>query len=87
MQIIMLTKIISLKEYRQKITSLWKEANEKNIRYIVLHHSKPILDVKPYAGTEVVFDSSQEEQKDYYQTLEQNLDFWNNSKDDNIFKA
>lgn len=43
----MTTKIIGIKEYRQNITSLWKEAREKNIRYVVMYHSKPVFEVNP----------------------------------------
>ncbi|MBI4360001.1 MAG: hypothetical protein HY564_02825 [Candidatus Jacksonbacteria bacterium] len=42
-----MTKIIGLKEFRSNITSLWKEAKNKHISYIVLHHSKPVLRVEP----------------------------------------
>ena len=80
----MLTKVISLKDYRLNITSLWKEALKKKIRYIVLFHSKPILEVKPYMKKEIVFDDK-ESDSDYHKTLEQNMDFWNDPADDNIF--
>lgn len=43
----MTTKIIGIKEYRQNITTLWKEAREKNIRYIVMYHAKPVFEVSP----------------------------------------
>ncbi|PIR54682.1 hypothetical protein COU74_05345 [Candidatus Peregrinibacteria bacterium CG10_big_fil_rev_8_21_14_0_10_36_19] len=43
----MTTKIIGIKEYRQNITTLWKEAREKNIKYIVMYHSKPVFEVSP----------------------------------------
>ncbi len=43
----MTTKIINIKEYRDNITSLWKEAKAKKIKYIVLVHSKPAFEVKP----------------------------------------
>jgi hypothetical protein len=43
----MTTKIIGIKEYRQNITTLWKEAREKNIRYIIMYHSKPVFEVNP----------------------------------------
>lgn len=43
----MITKIIGIKDYRENITSLWKEAREKNIRYIVMYHSKPVFEVNP----------------------------------------
>lgn len=43
----MTTKTIGIKEYRQNITTLWKEAREKNIRYIVMYHAKPVFEVNP----------------------------------------
>jgi hypothetical protein len=84
----MLTKIISLKDYRRNITKLWKEAQEKGVRYIVLHHSKPILDVRPYQEEEIVFDddlSEDEEKKGWYGLVEKSWDFWLDAADDDIF--
>lgn len=43
----MTTKIIGIKDYRKNITSLWKEAREKNIRYIVMYHARPVFEVNP----------------------------------------
>ena len=43
----MTTELISLNEYRKNISKLWKRSQEKNIRYIVLVHSKPVLEVRP----------------------------------------
>lgn len=43
----MTTKIIGIKEYRQNITSLWKAARKKNIRYVIMYHSKPVFEVHP----------------------------------------
>lgn len=43
----MTTKIIGIRDYRKNITSLWKEAREKNIRYIIMYHSKPVFEVNP----------------------------------------
>jgi hypothetical protein len=43
----MTTKIIGIKEYRQNITTLWKAARAKNIRYVVMYHSKPVFEVNP----------------------------------------
>lgn len=82
----MVTKVVSLKEYRQNITVLWKEAKKNNVRYIVLYHSKPILDVRPYPKDEIVFNEDSE-QTDYYKTLEQNLGFWVDEADDHIFSG
>ena len=52
----MTTKIIGIKDYRQNITSLWKEAREKNIRYIVMYHSKPIFEVNPLQDEDELID-------------------------------
>lgn len=43
----MTTKAIGIKEFRNNINSLWKQACEKQIRYVVLRHSVPIWEVKP----------------------------------------
>lgn len=43
------------------MTSLWKEAREKNIRFIVLHHSEPIFEVKPVTEDELILDKYGEE--------------------------
>ena len=85
----MLTKIISLKDYRQNITKLWKEAHSKNIRYIVLHHSKPILEVKPYSE-EIIFNDPIEagewKKEEYYQYLNEKMADWLDPADDDIFE-
>ncbi len=52
----MTTKIIGIKEYRKNITSLWKEAREKNIRYIVMYHSKPVFEVNPLQDEDELID-------------------------------
>jgi hypothetical protein len=59
----MTTKIIGIKEYRQNITSLWKEAREKNIRYIVMYHTKPIFEVNPLQDEEFIMESLQKDVK------------------------
>lgn len=43
----MTTQIIGIKDYRQNITTLWKTALIKNIRYVVMYHSKPVFEVNP----------------------------------------
>lgn len=53
----MKTKIIALKQFRQNITKLWKEAQQENIRYIVMFHSRPILEVLPCRDTNLSFDA------------------------------
>lgn len=42
----MTTKAIGIKEFRKNITSLWKESKTKQVKYIVMYHSRPILEVK-----------------------------------------
>ena len=53
----MTTKAIGIKKFRENITSLWKEASKKKIRYIVLYHSKPILEVNPIDEDEMILDN------------------------------
>ena len=43
----MTTKFIGIKKFRQNIGTIWKEANDNNIKYIVMHHSVPVLEVNP----------------------------------------
>jgi len=45
----MTTRLISFKEYRSNLSSLWKEAMEKNVRYVVTVHSRPVFEVSPIA--------------------------------------
>ena len=85
----MLTTIISLKDYRRNITKLWKEAQENGVRYIVLHHSKPILDVRPYQEDEIIFDddlTEEEERQGWMKLAESAFDFWMDDADDDIFE-
>lgn len=49
----MTTKIIGIKNFRENITKLWKEAKKKNIRFIVMNHSEPILEVKSISEKEL----------------------------------
>lgn len=53
----MTTKIIGIREFRQNITKLWKEACDQKIRYIVLYHSKPILEVNPLGQEDVILEN------------------------------
>lgn len=53
----MTTKIIGIKDFRQNITSIWKEAREKNISYIVMHHAVPIFKIDPIDEEEMILES------------------------------
>lgn len=59
----MTTKIIGIKEYRQNITTLWKEAREKNIRYIVMYHAQPVFEVTPLQKEDELISLLREEIK------------------------
>ena len=43
----MTTKLISLNEFRSNLSNIWKTAKKKNEKYIVMVHSKPVLEVRP----------------------------------------
>lgn len=53
----MTTKIIGIKDFRQNITSIWREAREKNISYIVMYHTLPIFEVNPINEEEMILDN------------------------------
>ena len=75
----MTTQVIGIKNFRENITKLWKEARKKKIRYIVMHHSRPILEVKPITEKELKIAKLKEEvaearerfKKGEYYTLEE----------------
>jgi len=50
------TKLIGIKKFRQNFTKIWKEAKEKNICYIVMHHSVPVLEVKPIDAVDLILE-------------------------------
>lgn len=76
---------IWIKDFRQNISKISKEAREKNKTYLVLHRKKPFLEIRPCFNENISLDS--EVQINYYKTLESTLDFWNSSEDDDIFKS
>ena len=53
----MTTKFIGVREFRQNISSLYKNAAKKNIRYIVLNKNRPVFEVKPIGKKEAVLES------------------------------
>lgn len=52
----MTTKAIGIKKFRENITSLWKEARKKKIKYIVMYHSEPIFEVTPIDEEELILE-------------------------------
>ena len=80
----MTTKIISVKTWRQNLTKLWREAEGKNIRYIVMSHSKPMYEVKPIFKDLLEIDDEWKT-KDTYRLAEKLFKFWEGDADDNLF--
>jgi len=52
----MTTRIIGIKKFRENITKIWKEAKKKKIRYIVMYHSEPILEVNPIDEDDLIVE-------------------------------
>lgn len=48
----MTTKFIGVREFRQNISELYKEARKKNIKYIVLNKNKPVFEVRSISEKE-----------------------------------
>lgn len=80
----MKTRIISVKDWRQNLTKLWKEAEGKDIRYIVMNHSKPMYEVRPVHAEKLEIDDDWKHE-DYYALANQSFKFWESDEDDNIF--
>jgi len=49
----MTTELISLNEYRKNLSTIWKKSQKQNIKYIVLVHSKPVMEVKPIYNNQI----------------------------------
>lgn len=81
----MKTRIISVKDWRQNLTKLWKEAEGKDIRYIVMSHSKPIYEVKPIFEDKLEIDWDEWTDKEQYALANESFKFWESDEDDNIF--
>ncbi len=81
----MKTRIVSVKDWRQNLTKLWKEAEGKDIRYIVMSHSKPMYEVKPIFEEKLEIDWDGWTDKEHYTLLNNSLKFWESDEDDNIF--
>lgn len=52
----MTTKLIGIKEFRQNVTSLYKQAQEKNIQYVVLNRNQPIFKVSPLSEKDTIIE-------------------------------
>lgn len=52
----MTTKLIGIKEFRQNVTKLYKQAQKKNIQYIVLNRNQPIFKVTPLSEKDTIIE-------------------------------
>lgn len=43
----MTTKFIGIREFRQNISELYKSAQKKDLRYVILNKNKPVFEVRP----------------------------------------
>ncbi len=53
----MVTKLIGLKEYRSNLTKFWKDALDRDIRYVVMVRSRPVFEVRPIRSDEFSEDA------------------------------
>lgn len=52
----MTTRFIGIKEFRQNMSKLSKEAKKKKICFIVMHHSVPMMKVTPVTEREAALE-------------------------------
>lgn len=61
--LIMTTKFIGLKEFRQNLASFTKQAKTKNIRFIILKKNIPVLEVRGLDEKEFTLENLAKEVK------------------------
>lgn len=67
------TQAISLQDYRKNLSKIWKEAQKKDIRYIVMVHGKPVLEVNPIRGNTIPTEKiSPKERKEIDKIIKEN---------------
>ncbi len=44
----MTTKMISIRQFAQQMSKLLREAQEKNIHFVIMKHGKPVANVTPF---------------------------------------
>lgn len=50
----MTTRLIGIKEFRQNLSKLSKEARKNNICFVVMHHSTPLFKVEPLEEDDLI---------------------------------
>jgi hypothetical protein len=74
----MVSQFVNLKDWRQNMHTYWKKAKGKDIRFIVLKHSKPMFEVKI-----IVEDDPEIFQRG--KPVGKSFNFWADDADDGIF--
>ena len=72
----MTTEIISIWEFRKNIWNIWKKAQEKNIRYIIVVNSKAVMEVNPIYNN-IIEDDEAETPEEHQARLEAMKDLEN----------
>lgn len=69
----MTTRVIGIREFRQNMGKLHKEARKKKLRFIVMNHSVPVFDVQPIVDQDRLEDTLLVEKygKEIEESLEQ----------------
>lgn len=57
----MTTRIISIREFRAKMPRLLKEAQEKNIHFVIMRHAVPVARVAPLSKKEMALEELAQE--------------------------
>lgn len=52
----MITKLIGIKEFRQNISTLYKQAIKNNWRFVILNHNVPIFKVEPLSKKDAILE-------------------------------
>lgn len=52
----MTTRLIGIKEFRQNMTELLREAQECNIHFIIMRHHEPVAKVAPLTKKDVALE-------------------------------
>ena len=52
----MTTKLIGVKEFRQNIATLFKQATKNNWRFVILNRNQPIFKVEPLSKKDAIVE-------------------------------
>lgn len=52
----MTTRTIGIREFRQNMTKLYKQARKQNICFIVMNHQEPVMRIEPIDEDELILE-------------------------------